>query len=124
MSQQPLELFTSIDMHLFIEKRYSWGDFNDMQRYARANNRYLENYDPSSPSKYIIYLDANNLYGWAMSQALPYGDFKWISPDIFNKEHILSIPENSEVGYIFEVDLDYQPNFIIYIMTIPWHLKN
>ncbi|GFW07186.1 uncharacterized protein TNCV_3693801 [Trichonephila clavipes] len=107
MSQQPLELFTSIDMHLFIEKGIRGGISTICKRYARANNRYLENYDPSSPSKYIIYLDANNLYGWAMSQALPYGDFKWISPDTFNKEHILSIPENSEVGYIFEVDLDY-----------------
>ncbi|GFW95212.1 c2H2-type domain-containing protein [Trichonephila clavipes] len=104
MCQQPLELFTSIDMHLFIEKGIRGGISTICKRYARANNRYLENYDPSSPSKYIIYLDANNLYGWAMSQALPYGDFKWISPDTFNKEHILSIPENSEVGYIFEPD--------------------
>ncbi|GFW84575.1 uncharacterized protein TNCV_3107101 [Trichonephila clavipes] len=93
-------------MHLFIEKGIRGGISTICKRYARANNRYLENYDPSSPSNYIIYLDANNLYGWAMSQALPYGDFKWISPDTFNKEHILSIHENSKVGYIFEVDLD------------------
>ncbi|GFT96395.1 uncharacterized protein NPIL_66591 [Nephila pilipes] len=98
MSQQPLELFTSIDMHLFIEKGIRRGISTICKRYARANNRYLENYDPLSPSKYIIYLDANNLYGWAMSQALPYSDFKWISSDTFNKEQILSIHENSEVG--------------------------
>ncbi|GFT03817.1 uncharacterized protein NPIL_449541 [Nephila pilipes] len=94
-------------MNLFIEKSIRGGISTIYKRYARANNRCLENYDPSSPPKYIIYLDANNLYGWAMSQALPYGDFKWISPDTFNKEQILSMRENSEVGYIFEVDLEY-----------------
>ncbi|GFT53191.1 uncharacterized protein NPIL_414401, partial [Nephila pilipes] len=57
--------------------------------------------------KRIIYLDVNNLYGWAMFQALTYGDFKWISPDAFNKERILSIDENSEIDYIFEVDLEF-----------------
>ncbi|GFT05192.1 protein NYNRIN [Trichonephila clavipes] len=107
MSQQLLELFTSIDMRLFIEKGIRGGISTICKKYARANKRHLENYNSSSPFKYMIYFDANNLYGWAMSKVLPYGDFKWISPDTFNKEQILSIPENSEVGYVFEVDLDY-----------------
>ena len=48
------------------------------ERYSKANNPYLENYDRSKPTSYIQYLDANNLYGWAMSQPLPTGEFKWL----------------------------------------------
>ncbi|GFT93243.1 uncharacterized protein NPIL_452571 [Nephila pilipes] len=107
MSQQPLELSTNIDLYLFIGKCIHAVISTISKRCPKANNKYLENYDPSNPSKYIIYLYTNNLYGWAISQALPFGDFKWISPDTFNKEQILSIHENSEVGYISEVDLVY-----------------
>ena len=47
------------------------------KRYANANNPLVPGYDPSKPKKYIMYLDANNLYGWAMSKPLPKRDFKW-----------------------------------------------
>ena len=48
-------------------------------RHGKANNKYMKNYDEDAPSEYIMYLDANNLYGWAMSQYLPTGGFKWLS---------------------------------------------
>ena len=48
-------------------------------RYGNANNKYMKEYDEKAPSKYIMYLDANNLYGWAMSQYLPTGNFKWMT---------------------------------------------
>jgi hypothetical protein len=47
-------------------------------RHAKANNRYVPDYDPSQPSSHVTYLDANNLYGWAMSQALPIDGFRWL----------------------------------------------
>lgn len=78
-------------------------------RYANANNKYVGNsYDSSQPSVYLTYFDVNNLYGWAMSQTLPYANFQWISDiDTFD---VFSIHADSGIGYIFEVDLCYPQN--------------
>ena len=59
-------------MHLFIEKGMRGGICHISKRYSKANIKYTKCYDSSRESKYITYLDANNLYGWAMSQYLPY----------------------------------------------------
>ena len=69
-----LELLTDPDMHLMIEKGIRGGISVITNRYSVANNSYLKNYNPEGPKKYIQYLDANNLYGWAISQPLPVGD--------------------------------------------------
>lgn len=72
-------------------------------RYARANNKYMgEAYNPEVPTSYIQYLDANNLYGWAMSQYLPVGDYKWEETEI----NVLDASDESDRGYILEVDLE------------------
>ena len=73
-----LELLTDYDQHLFIEKGMRGGISMVSKRHARANNPAVEGYDPEKPNSHILYLDANNLYGWAMSQALPTGDFCWV----------------------------------------------
>ena len=76
------------------------------KRYANANNPLVPGYDPSKPKKYIMYLDANNLYGWAMSKPLPKRDFKWkrVMP---TEEEILKKKENAKNGWILEVHLEY-----------------
>ena len=79
MTGVELELLTDIDMYLFYEKGIRGGISTVMGRYAKANNPYMDDYDPNVPTSYIQYLDANNLYGWAMSQSLPVGGFKWMS---------------------------------------------
>ena len=72
-----LELLTDPDMLLMVEKGIRGGVAMIPNRYSKANNKYMgEKFDPSLPSKYIIYLDANALYSWSMEQSLPVGDFK------------------------------------------------
>ena len=100
-----LEKISDIDMYLFIEKGLRGGISYITKKYAKANNKYMKNYDPTKPSTYISYLDMNNSYGWAMSGYLPYGGFKWLkSVDNFE---VNSVSENSPIGYILEVDLEY-----------------
>ena len=79
-----------------------------IHRYAKANNKYLKNYDKSIESSYLMYLDPNILCGWAMSQTLPISGFKW-EDDLsrFNKRFIKGYNENSNEGYFLEVDVEY-----------------
>ena len=73
-----LEKIVDIDMYFFIEKGLRRGIYYIVKRHSEANNKYVKNYDQTKPSKYISYLDMNNLYGWTMSDYLPYGRFKWL----------------------------------------------
>ena len=76
-----LEKISDDDKYLFIERGLNGGISYNAKRYAKANNKYMKNYKPKKPSKFIIYLDMNNLYGWAMSEYLPYERFKWLKKD-------------------------------------------
>ena len=77
MTRIDLDLISGIDMHLFIEKGMRGGISYIAKRHSKANNKYIDCYDSSKVSKWITYLDANDLYGWAMSQYLPYSGLKW-----------------------------------------------
>ena len=66
-----LEKISDIDMYLFIEKGLRGGISYIAKRYSETNNKYMKNYNPKKPSKYILYLDVNNFYGWAMRSYLP-----------------------------------------------------
>ena len=72
-------------------------------RHAIANNPQMQNYNPEQPTSFLQYLDSNNLYGWAMSQPMPTGDFHWVE----FTEKLLETPADATNGYIFEVDLAY-----------------
>ena len=95
-------------MLLMIEAGIRGGMCQSVHRYANANNKYMKNYDKKIESSYLTYLDANNLYGWAMSQKLPVNGFKWENDlSRFNENFIKNYNENSDVGYFLEVDIEY-----------------
>ena len=71
-----LKLLTDVDMLLMVEKGTRGGICQAIHRYAKANNRYMKNYDKNIISLYLTYLDANNLYEWPMSQKLPVNGLK------------------------------------------------
>ena len=114
------DLITDIDMQLFIEKGMRGGIYYIAHRHAEANNKYMKNYDLLKVLSYIMYLDANNLYGWAMSQPFPYRNFKWVESDWGTQSPITSLKQDHKgsfpfgiiskrkgIGHIYEVDLEY-----------------
>ena len=107
MTDIKLELMTDIDMFQFIEKGMRGGISYIANRYGKANNKYMKEYDEKAHSKYIMYLDANNLYGWAMSQYLPTGGFKWLTEKTINNINLAEYKNDSKKGLILEVDLEY-----------------
>ena len=103
-----LELLTDYDMLLMVEEGIKGGICHSIHRYAKANNKYMKNYNKNIESSYMQYLDVNNLYGWAMSQKLPVNNFKWVEDTSkINEDFIKNNYENSKKGYILEVDVKY-----------------
>ena len=91
-------------MHLFLEKGMIGRVSYVSKRYSKSNNRYLKFYDPKQESKHMIYLDANNLYGYTMSKFFPTSGFKWINP---KQSDLNKYDSNSSKGCVLEVDLKY-----------------
>ena len=85
-TEMRLELLTNNDMLLMIEKEIRSGICLAVHRYAKANNKYMQNDDQNKESSFVEYLDANNLYGWEMSQKLPVDGFKWIETSLIDKK--------------------------------------
>ena len=98
-----LELLTDKGMHLFIEKGMHVGISMVSKRHAKANNPHTADYNPEKENNYIMYYDANNLYGWEMSQSLPYSGFKWKAK---NKDGKFDKRQKGK-SWILEVDLEY-----------------
>ena len=109
-----LELLTDPDMLLMFEQGIrGHGITQAVRKYASANNKYMgDRFDPKSESSYLQYLDTNNLYGWAMSQPLPTGGFKWVD---VNLNEISELATRTDKGYLLEVDV--LKSCTIHIMT-------
>ena len=102
-----LELMTDVGMFQFFEKRMRGGVSYIANRYGKANNKYMKKYDEKAPSKYIMSLNANNLYGWTMSQYLPTGNFKWMSDKEIKQIDLGKYKADDKMGLILEGDLEY-----------------
>ena len=95
-------------MLLMVEKGIKGGMCQSTYRYANANNKNMKNYDKNIEPSHLEYLDANNLYGWAMCQNLPVYGFEWANGlSKFNDDFIKNYDENGDVGYFLDVDIEY-----------------
>ena len=101
-------------MLLIVEKGIRGGICHAIHRYTKVNNKYMKNYDKNKESLYIQYLDANNLYGWAMSQKLPIDEKK------FNEDFKKRYHEDSDKGYILEADVKYSKNLNDFHSDLPF----
>ena len=91
-------------MLLMLEKYITGGIYHSIYRYAKANNKYMKDYDKNKESSYIQYWDVNNLYGWAMSQKLPVNNFEWIKdPSQFKEDFIKTIMKKVIKDIFFDV---------------------
>ena len=107
MTNIKLELMTDIDMFQFIEKGMHGGVSYIANRYGNANSKYMKEYNEKASSKYIMYLDAKKLYGWALRKYLPTGNFKWITDKEISKIDLGKYKADGKKGLILEVDLEY-----------------
>ena len=98
-------------MLLQFEKGIRGGIATAVHKYAKANNKYMKNYHGTKQSTYVMYVDANNLYGYAMSKKLPVDNFKWETDlSIFTEDFIKNYDEESDIGYLLFVDVIYPKN--------------
>lgn len=107
MSRVTLDLILDVNQYLFLKNGIRGGMSMVVKRFSRANHPYLQSYDPSKPIKYILYLDANNLYGKAMMERLPTKNFEWMSEDELNLQYILGLGDEGDIGCIVECDMLY-----------------
>ena len=105
MTSVKLKKISDICMYLFIEKGLRGGISYIAKRYSEANGKYMKNYEPTKPSRYIEFLDMNNLYGWEIIGYIPCGEFKWLK-SVHNFDEN-SISENSSTKCILEIYLKY-----------------
>ena len=117
-----LELVKDPDMLLMFEDGIRGGITKSVHRWAAANNPYMGyEYDTSKPSEYLQYLDANNLYGWAMSQPLPTGEFKWVEvKNDWSPKDVINSLVNTDRGYLLEVDVNHRKELHDYHNDLPF----
>ena len=119
-----LELLTDLGMLSMVEKRIRGGIWHVIRRYAKANNKYMKNYDENEESSFLEYLDAKNLYSWAMSEPLPVNGIDWVEDlSEIDEDFIKNYDKDSDKGYILEVDVKYPKNLNDLHSDLPLKMK-
>jgi len=117
MTDLELQLITDPNIYLLFENAIRRVVSTVSNRYSKANNKYMSDYDSSQPSSYIMSLDVVNLYGYCMSFKLPCDNFRFIDePDKFDFQ---KVDLNGENGYLLEVDLNYPPELHDALSDLP-----
>ena len=117
-----LDLLTDIDMLLLVEKGKRGGMFHSIYRYAKANNKYMKDYDKNKESSYLQHWDANNLCGWAISQKLPVNNFEWIkNTSQFNEDFRILTKVMKDI--FLKLMCSLLKNYINFIMIYHFYLK-
>ena len=107
-AEAKLELLTDINMLLIAEEGIKGGIYHVIHYYAKANNKYLKDYDKIKEPSYLKYWDVNNIYSWAMSQKRPVNKFELIEKNYqFNEDFIKVYNEESDEGHFFKVNVQY-----------------
>ena len=121
LKKTEVELEFDKDMLNMFEKGIRGGMCQASYRYAKANNKYMRNYDKNKESSYLEYVDANNLYRFAMCETLPVDGFKWVDDlSIFTEDFIKNYDEESDIGYLFVVDVEYLKNLHMLHSDLPF----
>ena len=103
-----LELINNSDMLLMIEEAIRGGTCHSVYRHAKANNKYVKDYDENEELSFLIYSDYNNLYGKAISEKLPVDGFEWVEDlSVIDENFIKNYDEDSNVGYFIKADIEY-----------------
>ena len=120
ITKAKIELFTDINMVLMTEKGMRGGLTQVVKKHAIANNKYLPTYDRSKKNVLLQYLDANNLYGYAMNKTLPLNGYKWADVSIFTDDFIKNYDDEGDKGYSLEVDVEYPKELLIAHKDLPF----
>lgn len=105
-----LELINDLSMIRMIQSGIRGGVCMCSHRHAKANNKYMSDYDSGKPDSFIVYTDCVNLYGYSMCQAMPHSNFIFLTQNEIDTLNVNNIPNDSEKGYFLEVDLEYPKN--------------
>ena len=106
-----LELLIFIDLLLMAEKGFSGGICHAIYQYAKANDKYMKDYDENKEASYIKHWDVSNLYGLEMLQSLPVNNFEWIEDNSqFNKNFIKNYKEESDERHFHKTGIQYSGN--------------
>ena len=121
MTGVELELLTEPNGSLMVKDGITGGITQVSHGYAKANNKYMKNYDKNEESLFLMYLDGNNLYGCQVTEKLPAGSFKWVkNKSKIDKELIKTDDKNDDIGYFLKADIDYPEELYDLLIDLPF----
>ena len=120
IAKAEIERYTDINMVLMTENGILGGLTQVVKKHSIANNKYLPTYDKSKKKVFLHYLNANNLYGYAMNKTLPLNGYKWADVSKFTDDFIKNYDNEGDKGYLLEVDVEYPKELLSAHKDLPF----